>query len=61
GYVTAAGECNTGIIIRSALCKDGVAKLRSGAGIVADSTSEGEAQEIQLKAEKLQQLFGGKQ
>lgn len=60
GYVTNKGDCNTGIIIRSAICENGYAKIRAGAGIVADSVPDNEAREIALKAEKAKQAIGGK-
>ncbi len=51
GYLTNDGEMDTAIVIRAALVRDGVAHVRAGAGIVHDSTPEGEAQETRRKAE----------
>jgi len=45
GYLNAAGDMDTAIIIRSALVKDGQAIVQAGAGIVLDSDSDSEVQE----------------
>ena len=50
GYVNAAGEMDTAIVIRSALVQDGVATVRAGAGIVADSSPANEYAETLKKA-----------
>ncbi|MGH7559410.1 MAG: anthranilate synthase component 1 [Gemmatimonadales bacterium] len=55
GYVTHDGEMDTAIVIRAAVVRDGVARVRAGAGIVYDSTPEGEAQETRRKAEAVVQ------
>lgn len=51
GYIDFCGNMDTAIIIRSALVKDGIAKIRTGCGVVYDSTVEFEAQETINKAE----------
>ncbi len=48
-----AGNLNSCITIRTAILKDGVAKVRAGAGIVYDSVPLKEAEETRQKAEAL--------
>ena len=50
GYLNAAGDMDTAIIIRTALVKDGIATVQAGAGIVLDSDPDGEVQETCNKA-----------
>ncbi|MCP4271298.1 MAG: anthranilate synthase component I, partial [Gammaproteobacteria bacterium] len=50
GYFTGTGDMDTAIVIRSALVKNALATITAGAGIVADSTPEGELRETELKA-----------
>jgi len=50
GYFTGSGDMDTAIVIRSALVKNKKATITAGAGIVADSTPEGELRETELKA-----------
>jgi anthranilate synthase component I len=50
GYLTADGGLDTSIVIRSAVVKDGVARVRAGAGIVHDSDPQAEANETRSKA-----------
>lgn len=50
GYFTGTGDMDTAIVIRSALVKNARATITAGAGIVADSTPEGELRETELKA-----------
>ncbi len=50
GYLTSEGELDTAIVIRSALVKDGIARVRAGAGIVFDSDPEAETDETRNKA-----------
>lgn len=50
GYFEPDGTMDTAIIIRSAFIKDGVAHVAAGAGVVADSTPQGEADETFHKA-----------
>lgn len=50
GYVDFAGNLDTAIAIRTALVKDGVAHVQAGAGIVADSVAQSEADECASKA-----------
>jgi anthranilate synthase component 1 len=51
GYIDCLGNMDTAIIIRSALVKDGIAKVRTGCGVVYDSTPLFEAEETKNKAE----------
>ncbi|MGH9868558.1 MAG: anthranilate synthase component 1 [Candidatus Polarisedimenticolia bacterium] len=50
GFLTADGGFDTGIVIRSALVADGLARVRAGAGVVLDSDPETEALETRRKA-----------
>ncbi|MCP4274377.1 MAG: anthranilate synthase component 1, partial [Gammaproteobacteria bacterium] len=47
GYFTGTGDMDTAIVIRSALVKNALATITAGAGIVADSTPEGELRETE--------------
>ncbi len=53
GYLDYAGNMDTCIAIRTLVLEDGVAKIQSGAGIVADSVPESEFQETVNKAAAL--------
>lgn len=53
GYFTADGEMDTCIVLRTALVKDGVLHVQSGAGIVYDSLPENEQQECINKAKAI--------
>jgi anthranilate synthase component I len=50
GYFDFAGSADVAIAIRTALIKDGVARVQAGAGLVADSDPATEHQEAQNKA-----------
>ncbi len=50
GYLNAAGDMDTAIVIRSALVADGVATVSAGAGIVFDSEAPLEIKETENKA-----------
>lgn len=50
GYLTGDGSMDTAVVIRSALVRDGVAEVRAGAGVVADSDPMAEAAETRAKA-----------
>ncbi|MDE2235164.1 MAG: anthranilate synthase component 1 [Gammaproteobacteria bacterium] len=50
GYLTASGDLDTAIVIRSALVRDGRARVQAGAGVVADSEPRAEADETRRKA-----------
>jgi anthranilate synthase component 1 len=51
GYITADGRLDSAIVIRSALVQGGVATVRAGAGVVADSEPHAEADETRRKAQ----------
>jgi anthranilate synthase component 1 len=53
GYFSAAGELDSCIVLRTALIKNGVMYVQSGAGIVADSNPKSEQQECVDKAKAL--------
>jgi len=53
GYLDFAGNLDMAIAIRTAVVKDGVLHLQAGAGIVADSVPEAEADECENKARAL--------
>ena len=50
GWINGEGMLDTGVIIRSAVVKDGVAYVRAGAGVVHDSDPQKEADETRRKA-----------
>lgn len=50
GYVTADGDLDSAIVIRSAVVQQGVAHVRAGAGVVYDSDPDAEAEETSRKA-----------
>lgn len=60
GWLSGTGEMDTGVIIRSALVKGGIAYVRAGAGVVHDSDPAAEAEETRVKASAvLAALRGG--
>lgn len=50
GYLTAHGDLDTCIVIRSAYVEDGIATIQAGAGVVLDSNPQSEADETRNKA-----------
>jgi anthranilate synthase component 1 len=50
GWVNGAGALDSGVVIRSAVVKDGTAFVRAGAGVVYDSDPAKEADETRRKA-----------
>jgi anthranilate synthase component 1 len=50
GYLNAAGDLDTAIVIRSALIKNNIATVTAGAGIVYDSVAQLEIKETENKA-----------
>ncbi len=50
GYLTANGDLDTCIVIRSAYVEDGIATVQAGAGVVLDSDPQAEADETRNKA-----------
>ena len=61
GWLNGDGSMDTGIIIRSALVKDGTAYVRAGAGIVHDSDPVAEADETRRKASAVLSAIAGEQ
>ena len=53
GYLSANGEMDTCIALRTALVKDGQVVIQAGGGVVADSDPEAEYQESNNKARAL--------
>lgn len=50
GWLSGTGEMDTGVVIRSAVVKDGFAYVRAGAGVVHDSDPQAETEETRQKA-----------
>jgi anthranilate synthase component I len=50
GWLSGTGEMDTGVVIRSAVVKDGIAFVRAGAGVVHDSDPRAETEETRQKA-----------
>ena len=53
GWLNGEGLIDTGVVIRSAVVKDGIAYVRAGAGVVYDSDPQREADETRRKASAL--------
>ena len=53
GWLNGEGMMDTGVVIRSAVVKDGIAYVRAGAGVVHDSDPQREADETRRKASAL--------
>ena len=53
GWLNGEGMMDTGVVIRSAIVKEGVAYVRAGAGVVYDSDPQREADETRRKASAL--------
>jgi anthranilate synthase component 1 len=53
GYIDFSGALDTCIVIRTVVCKDGMAYIQAGAGIVADSVPSTEYDETMNKARAL--------
>lgn len=53
GWLNGDGMMDTGVVIRSAIVKDGIAYVRAGAGVVYDSDPQREADETRRKASAL--------
>lgn len=61
GWLNGEGSMDTGIVIRSALVKDGTAYVRAGAGVVHDSDPMAEAEETRRKASAVLSAIAGEQ
>lgn len=58
GFLTGRGEMDSAVVIRSALVRDGMAEVRAGAGVVADSNPQAEADETRAKASAVLAALG---
>jgi anthranilate synthase component 1 len=58
GWIAGDGRMDTAVVIRSALVRDGIAEVRSGAGVVHDSVPEAETEETRAKASALLGVLG---
>ena len=61
GWLNGEGLMDTGVVIRSALVKDGTAYVRAGAGVVYDSDPVAEADETRRKASAVLSAIAGEQ
>jgi anthranilate synthase component 1 len=59
GYLASDGRMDTAIVIRAAVVRDGIARVRAGAGIVIDSDPASEAEETRRKAEAVLRAIAG--
>ena len=59
GWLNGEGLMDTGVVIRSALVKDGTAYVRAGAGVVYDSDPKAEADETRRKASAVLSAIAG--
>ncbi len=59
GWLSGEGAMDSGIVIRSAVVKDGIAHVRAGAGIVHDSQPAAEADETRRKASAILSAITG--
>ena len=58
GWIAGDGSMDSAVIIRSALVRDGIAEVRAGAGVVADSDPMAEAAETRAKARAVLEALG---
>ena len=58
GYFSNAGDCDLNVVIRTLVCRDGVATLGVGGGITAESDFDFEYQETLQKAYALREAVG---
>jgi anthranilate synthase component 1 len=58
GWIAGDGSMDSAVVIRSALVRDGVAEVRAGAGVVADSDPRAEAAETRAKASAVLAALG---
>ncbi len=58
GWISGDGSMDSAVIIRSALVRDGIAEVRVGAGVVADSNPIAEAAETRVKARAVLESLG---
>jgi para-aminobenzoate synthetase len=60
GWIGQDGSMDLGMVIRTAIFKDGRVSIGIGGGITSDSIPESEHQEIQLKAQALSKALGAR-
>lgn len=58
GVLYANGEVNTGLTIRTAVIRDGIAEVRAGGTLLIDSVPEDEERETEMKASALLEALG---
>jgi len=58
GYVEPGGDLSSCIVIRAALCKDGILNVQAGGGVVYDSKAERELEETNEKMAALLEAIG---
>ena len=58
GWISSDGSMDSAVVIRSALVRDGIAEVRAGAGVVADSDPLAEAAETRVKARAVLEALG---
>lgn len=58
GWIAGDGSMDSAIVIRSALVRGGIAEVRAGAGVVADSVPSAEAAETRAKASAVLSALG---
>jgi anthranilate synthase component 1 len=58
GWINGDGLMDTGVVIRSAVVKEGTAFVRAGAGVVYDSDPQREADETRQKASAVLSTLG---
>ena len=58
GWIAGDGSMDSAVVIRSALVSDGIAEVRAGAGVVADSDPRAEAAETRAKASAVLEALG---
>ncbi len=61
GYLCGNGDLDMAIVIRSALVRDGTARVQAGAGVVADSDPAAEADETRRKAGAVLAALGARE
>jgi anthranilate synthase component 1 len=58
GIIAGDGTIDSAVVIRAAVVRDGVAEVRAGAGVVADSDPDAEAAETRAKARAVLNAIG---
>lgn len=59
GWLNGDGEIDTGVVIRTAVVRDGIATVRAGAGVVHDSDPQAESDETRRKADAVLSIIAG--